>query len=68
MIPSAAKVRQNMFSSKHVVLSWKLHILTELRMGPSKVWACNRDEIAHRPSINGSKLLFPVIKANQIKS
>jgi len=28
LIPSAAKIAQNVFGSKHVILSWKLYILT----------------------------------------
>ena len=47
LIPSAVKVRQNVSSGKHVVLSWKLHILAELSICPSKVWACHRHEISY---------------------
>jgi len=44
LIPSAAKIAQNVFGRKHLILSWKLHILTELGMCPSKVWACYCDK------------------------
>jgi len=46
LISSTVKVRQNVLSGKHVVLSWKLHILTELRICPGKVWACHRYKIS----------------------
>jgi len=29
-----------------VILSWKLYILTEPRICPSKVWACHSDKIS----------------------
>ena len=45
LIPSAAKIAQNVFGSKHVILSWKLYILTELGICPSKVWAYHCDKI-----------------------
>jgi len=44
LIPSAAKIAQNAFGSKFVVLAWKLHILTELGICPGKVWACHCDK------------------------
>jgi len=53
LIPSAAKVAQNVFGSKHVgfswkhvILAWKLYILTELGICPRKVWACHSDKIS----------------------
>jgi len=36
LILCAAKIAQNVSGSKHVVLSWKLHILTELGKCPPK--------------------------------
>jgi len=49
LIPSATKVAQNVFSNRHVVLSWKVlswkvHILTECKMCKSKSRArrCNK--------------------------
>ena len=36
VISSAAKIAQNVFGSKHVGLSWKLHILTELGNMPKQ--------------------------------
>jgi len=37
---------KNVLSSKHVVLSWKLHVVIELGRWPRKVWACHCDKIS----------------------
>jgi len=37
---------KKVLGSKHVVLSWKLHVVIELGRWPRKVWVCHCDKIS----------------------